>query len=71
MEIREREKIYLALLEAIGDLVVIVQDEKIVFVNGAVDGILGWSREEVVGHHYLEFLPDGEHQTSLGRYRSI
>jgi len=71
MEIREREKIYLALLEAIGDLVVIVQDEKIVFVNGAVDGILGWSREEVVGHHYLEFLPDWEHQTSLGRYRNM
>ena len=71
MEHRERDNAYYTVLEAIGDLVAIVQDEKLVFVNGAVDGILGWSREEVLGQHYLKFLPTGEHQTSLGRYRSM
>jgi PAS domain S-box-containing protein len=68
---REWESKYLDLLNAAADVVVILQDEKVAFINATVAELFGYSVEEVVGRPYLEFVTSDEHETSLKRYRGM
>ena len=61
-ELRESEKRYSVLVEEASDGVVIVQDEKIVFINKKAAEIAGYARDELIGHSFDEFLDE---KTSL------
>jgi len=61
-ELRESEKRYSVLVEEASDGVVIIQDEKIVFINRRAAEIVGYARDELIGHSFDEFLDE---KTSL------
>ena len=57
-ELSESEKRYSVLVEEAGDGVIIVQDEKIVFTNKKAAEIAGYTRDELIGHSFGEFLSE-------------
>ncbi|MCL6583920.1 MAG: PAS domain S-box protein [bacterium] len=52
----EEEAKYLRLVEQANDGVVIIQDEKLVFVNRAMTEIVGYTVEEMIGQPHWKFL---------------
>jgi PAS domain S-box-containing protein len=61
-ELLESEKRYSALVEEANDGVAIIQDEKIVFVNKKAPGIIGYTREEMIGLPFETFLDENYRQ---------
>ncbi|NIW14472.1 MAG: PAS domain S-box protein, partial [Candidatus Thorarchaeota archaeon] len=61
-ELRESEKRYSVLVEEASDGVVIIQDEKIAFINKKAAEIVGYARDKLIGHSFDEFLDE---KTSL------
>jgi len=59
-ELVESEKKYSTLVEHANDGVVIIQDDRLSFVNKRVEEMTGYSREEIIGKHFLETLPESE-----------
>ncbi|UCH70013.1 MAG: PAS domain S-box protein [Candidatus Bathyarchaeota archaeon] len=57
-ELKESEKRYSVLVEEASDGVVIIQDAKIVFVNKRAAEIVGYAREELIGHSFDKFLDE-------------
>jgi len=54
--LRESEEKYRTLVEHSEDGVVIVQDERLVFVNRALSAMIGYPEEELLGHSVEEFI---------------
>jgi PAS domain S-box-containing protein len=61
-ELLESEKRYSALVEEANDGVAIIQDEKIVFANKKAPGIIGYTREEMIGLPLETFLDENYRQ---------
>jgi len=59
-ELVESEKKYSTLVEHANDGVVIIQDDRLSFVNKRVEEMTGYSREEIIGKHFLKTLPESE-----------
>ncbi|MFC1654683.1 PAS domain S-box protein [Myxococcota bacterium] len=70
-QVRELEERFLALAEAEKDIVVIVQDGVIAYVNSAVTSIFGYDPEELVGKQFHEFLLPEERESLSESYREI
>ncbi len=70
----EKEKrirqLYEYIIEEISDLIVVVQDGKIKFLNKRV-GITGYRAEEVIGKHFLEFVADEDKERIMENYRKM
>jgi len=57
-ELLESEKRYSVLVEEASDGVVIIQDEKVVLINKKAAEIVGYTRDELIGHSFCEFLSE-------------
>jgi len=72
-ELLESEKRYSVVVEEASDGVVILQDEKIVFINQKATEIGGYSRDEIIGLPYEKLLNEKYHQYTkelyMGRLR--
>ena len=68
MKLRESEEKYSALVEQAHDGVIIVQDEKIQFVNKAITTISGYLAEELAGMHFLDFISEGSKKKVMHSY---
>ena len=64
----EREK-YRNLLESMLNIVIIIQDEKIVYVNRAFEELSGYQRDEIIGKHFTILLDEGVKPLVIERYR--
>jgi two-component system cell cycle sensor histidine kinase/response regulator CckA len=67
-ELSESEKRYSALIEQARDVVVILQDGRIVFVNNEGKGITGYSKEELTGLPFEKLVSEGYKQLAKERY---
>jgi|GEM_PF-2842740 len=56
--IEESEKMYRLLVSNLPEIVVIHMNGKIAFVNNAVEGILGYQTDEVIGSDLLKYVSD-------------
>jgi len=64
----ERER-YKKLFEAMANIVVIVQDEKIVYVNKVFESATGYSSKEVIGKLFVKFVHPDMREVVLKNYR--
>jgi len=69
----EKEKRYRQLYENIinelFDSILVIQDEKIKFVNKRIT-ITGYKAEDVIGRHYTEFIPEEDRKRVIKYYNS-
>ena len=49
--------------------VIIVQDEKIVYVNPAFEKLSGYKREEIIGAHFTKIINDNSKSLVMDRYK--
>ncbi|WP_457622298.1 PAS domain S-box protein [Persephonella sp.] len=61
-KLREQAERYLSVLEKGNDIIVIIQNGIIKYVNKKIKDILGYDPEEVIGMHYMNFIPSEYHQ---------
>jgi len=67
--IKESELLYSQLIENARTPIVIVQDEKIKFINQAATSIFGYKKEETIGLKFLNYLPEEEVEKVIKHYR--
>ncbi|MDD1685041.1 MAG: PAS domain S-box protein, partial [Methanoregula sp.] len=67
--LRESEEKYRTLVEKSQDGIVIVQNERITFVNGALMDMIGHSEGELLGHSVEEFVAPEDAGTVIARHR--
>jgi PAS domain S-box-containing protein len=67
--LRESEEKYRTLVERSQDGVVIVQDERLAFANGALTRMIGFTEEELFGHSVEEFIAPEDLDLVMGRHR--
>ena len=65
----ESEEKYRTLVEKSQDGIVVVQDERIAFVNGALMDMIGYSEEELLGHSVEEFVAPEDAGVVIARHR--
>jgi PAS domain S-box-containing protein len=70
-QVRELEERFLSLAEAEKDIVVIVQDGAIVFVNSAVTGVFGYGPEDLIGRQFVELLFPEDREPLSKSYNEI
>jgi PAS domain S-box-containing protein len=58
--LKESEEEYRTLIERANDGIVIVQDGKIIFANGKLFGMLGYSHEEMLNTEFLSYVSPDE-----------
>lgn len=61
--LRESEEKYSTLVEQAKDAVVLVQDERVIFVNSATEEIFGYSLEDLSGRNFLDFVAPEDKET--------
>lgn len=66
--LRESEEKYRTVVTRANDGIVIIQDEKIEFVNPRLAEMGGYTMEELVNHSFTEFIPNEELQSILQIY---
>ncbi|OYT59330.1 diguanylate cyclase [Euryarchaeota archaeon ex4484_178] len=66
--LEERER-YKSLFEAMASIVIIIQDEKIVYVNKVFESATGYSNNEVVGKPFIKFIHPDMREIVLNNYR--
>jgi PAS domain S-box-containing protein len=70
--LRQSEEQYRQLFESANDLIVTFTLAGIITtVNRRAEGLLGWSREEIIGRHYSDFLTPASVQLTEERTRRI
>jgi PAS domain S-box-containing protein len=67
--IRESEERYRSFVEQAVDVITIVQDGKIVFVNQVGVALLGYELEELIGKDFIQFLAPEVRAETVERYR--
>jgi PAS domain S-box-containing protein len=67
--LRESEEKYRTLVKRSQDGIVVVQDERIAFVNGALMEMIGYSEEELLGHSVEEFIAPEDAGIVIARHR--
>ena len=65
---KEKEKLEFILNEML-NMVVIIQDEKIVFVNNSFSDITGFRKEDVIGAHFTLFIHESAKHLVIENYR--
>jgi PAS domain S-box-containing protein len=60
-------ELYEYLIDEMCHTVLVIQDQKIKFVNKAVH-MTGWTREDFVGKIFVDFVPPHEHERALDNY---
>jgi len=60
-KLKEQAERYLSVLEKGNDIIVIIQNGIIKYVNKKIKDILGYDPEEVIGMHYINFIPSEYH----------
>ncbi|MBD3235778.1 MAG: PAS domain S-box protein [Candidatus Eisenbacteria bacterium] len=65
----ETEIQYASMLEHLTDGVLIIQDERIRFVNPAVEQVTGYSTEEMLGMHFLEIVAPEQRAAAAARHQ--
>ena len=59
------EEMYRAVVESSRDAMLILDDQfRIIFVNGTACRVSGFSRQDFLGHNFMDFLP-GEHRAAI------
>jgi PAS domain S-box-containing protein len=70
--ILDREEKHRSLVESLNDIIFETDTDGVVtYINSAVEGIGGYTREEVVGRHFNELLQSDEAATAEQRFRRI
>ena len=67
--LRESEEKYRTLVEQSQDGIIVVQDERIAFVNGALMEMIGYPQEDLLGHSVERFVAPEDAEIVLGRHR--
>lgn len=70
-ELQEYKEIYQTIVENAGEGIVIAQDEKILFVNSKMLEISGYSLEEALSRHFIEFIHPECRQEVMELYRKM
>lgn len=68
-ELRESEEKYRNLVERANDGIIIIQDEKIKFINPRLEEITGYEAEEVINTKFTNYLHPDEIKKGLARYK--
>ena len=68
-ELRESEEKYRNLVERANDGIVIIQDEKIKYINPRLEEITGYEAEEVIDTKFTNYLHPDEIKKGLARYK--
>jgi two-component system sensor kinase FixL len=61
------ERLFRTLMDTIPALAVIVEGERIVYINNAGAAMLGYTAQEVIGRPVVEFLPAASRETTVRR----
>ncbi len=66
----EGEEMYRAVVESSQDAMLILDDQfRIIFVNETVCRVSGFSRQDFLGHNFMDFLPPASRDAVVERYR--
>jgi PAS domain S-box-containing protein len=68
-ELKESNKKYETLVEQSIDAVIIVQDQKVIFANNGSVKMLKYSKDELIGMHFLDAIPDSEKEKLATNYK--
>ncbi|HDR06563.1 MAG TPA: PAS domain S-box protein, partial [Candidatus Coatesbacteria bacterium] len=68
--LRESEEKYRQLVERANDAIVIIQDERLKYVNPRMAELLGYTEEDMQNARFSDFLEPGEKREVFARYRS-
>ncbi|MBN1547818.1 MAG: GAF domain-containing protein, partial [Syntrophaceae bacterium] len=70
--LRESEQRYRELVENLDEIIWSADTQgRILFINEAVERIVGYKPDEVIGHLFLEFFPEAERQRATENYRKV
>ncbi len=69
LQVQESEIKYRSMVERLTDLIIIIQDETLVFVNSASQAILNYRPEDLTGQNFTILFPDRLHTAMMERYR--
>ncbi|MGE5415830.1 MAG: diguanylate cyclase domain-containing protein [Acidobacteriota bacterium] len=56
MTLERSEAKYRSLIDNMLDYIIIIQDQKIVYINRTLESTMGYTSDEVLGHDFVEFL---------------
>ena len=63
------EEMYRAVVECSQDAMLILDDQySIIFVNEAACRASGFSRQDFIGHHFMDFLSPASRDATMDRY---
>jgi|GEM_PF-1278079 len=65
---RQTEELFVSVVEKTLDAVLIIQNGRLIYINGAAAGMIGYSRGEVTGRQFTDFLSTSDIDEARRRY---